>query len=126
MKAAHLTKETVLDMGVTDRGFPHFEVGDRIEVGQFVTEGNKERVQKFEGDVIAFHRKGIGTTFTVRRICSNSIGVERIYPYYAPIIESIKLLKQGLVRRAKLFYLRDRVGKSARIKTRDKIVVRKK
>jgi large subunit ribosomal protein L19 len=116
MKARVLTKETIKDVGVTDRKFPDFKVGDTIEVAQIVKEGEKERIQKFVGDVIAYHRNGIATTFMIRRIGANSIGVERIFPYYSPIISDIRLVKRGKVRRAKLFYIRDRVGKSARIK----------
>ena len=116
MKARVLTKETIKDVGVTDRGFPEFRVGDTIEVAQIVKEGEKERIQKFVGDVIAFHKNGIATTFMIRRIGANSIGVERIFPYYSPIISDVRLVKRGKVRRAKLFYIRDRVGKSARIK----------
>ena len=116
MKARVLTKETIKDVGVTDRGFPNFKVGDTIEIAQIVKEGEKERIQKFVGDVIAYHRNGIATTFMIRRIGANSIGVERIFPYYSPIISEIRLVKVGKVRRAKLFYVRDRVGKSARIK----------
>ncbi len=118
MQAKELTKETILRVDVADRGFPEFRVGDGIEVSQIVKEGAKERIQIFAGDVIAQSRNGIASTFTVRRIAANGIGVERIYPYYSPIIDSIRLLKRGKVRRAKLFYLRDRVGRSARVKER--------
>ena len=116
MKAAGWTKETVLRAGVEGISHTEFRVGDTIEVGYMVKEGSKERIQNFKGDVIAFHRNGIATTFTVRRIGANGIGVERIFPYYSPKISSIQVLKRGVVRRAKLFYVRDRVGKSARIK----------
>ena len=116
MKAKNLTKETILNIDMVDRGFPAFRVGDSIEVSQIVTEGAKERIQHFAGDVIAYSRNGIATTFTVRRIGAGGIGVERIYPYYSPIIDSIRLMKLGKVRRAKLFYLRERLGRSARIK----------
>ena len=116
MKANTLTKETILNVDAVDRKFPVFKVGDTIEVAQFVTEGTKERLQMFVGDVISYHKKGAGTTFTVRRIGANNIGVERIFPYYAPFIDKISLVKQGKVRRAKLFYLRSLVGKAARIK----------
>jgi large subunit ribosomal protein L19 len=118
MKASRLTKETILDLNATDRGFPEFTVGDTIEVAQIVKEGSKERIQKFLGDVISMHNKGISTTFTVRRIGANNIGVEKIFPYHTPMINDIKVIKKGAVRRAKLYYLRDRIGKSARIKER--------
>ena len=96
-----------------------FKTGDTISVGVKVTEGNRSRVQLFDGVVIA-KSAGSGTskTFTVRKI-SNGVGVERIFPYHSPIIDSIKVLKKGKVRRAKLYYLRNLKGKAARIKTRD-------
>lgn len=116
MKAAKLTKETILDIGVSDRGFPVFNVGDTIEVAQAVKEGDKERIQMYEGDVIAIKRNGVATTFTVRRIGANGVGVERIFPYYSKNVSAIKLVKQGSVRRAKLHYLRERTGKAAKIR----------
>jgi large subunit ribosomal protein L19 len=116
MKAAKLTKETILNYGIIDRNFPHFKVGDTIEVAQIIKEGDKERIQLYEGDVIALHNNGVASTFTVRRIGANGIGVEKIFPYYAKTIDSIRLVKHGSVRRAKLTYLRKRLGKSARIK----------
>jgi large subunit ribosomal protein L19 len=122
MKARVLTKETIIDVGTESRNFPDFKVGDTIEVSQIVKEGEKERIQKFAGDVIAYQKNGIATTFMVRRIGANSIGVERIFPYYSPIISDIRLVKRGKVRRSKLFYIRERVGKSARIK--EKILTR--
>ena len=96
-----------------------FKSGDTISVGVKVTEGNRSRVQLFDGVVIA-KSAGSGTskTFTVRKI-SNGVGVERIFPYHSPIIDSVKILKKGKVRRAKLYYLRNLKGKAARIKTRD-------
>lgn len=123
MKASKLTKETILDLNVVDRGFPAFSVGDTVEVGLIVKEGNKERIQKFLGDVICIHNKGIASTFTVRRVGANNIGVEKIFPYYAPVIDRIKVTRRGDVRRAKLYYVRDRVGKAARIKEK---ITRKK
>ncbi len=116
MKASFLTKETILDQGVQDRNFPKFGVGDTIKVALKVKEGNKERIQMFEGAVIAFHNNGIASSFTVRKIASNAIGVEKIFPYHSPVIKDITLLKSGIVRRAKLYYLRDRVGKATKIK----------
>ena len=116
MKASFLTKETILNEGTQDRNFPKFSVGDTVRVAQKVKEGDKERIQMYEGDVIAFHNNGVATTFTVRRIAANGIGVEKIFPYYTPMIKEIKLIKRGVVRRAKLYYLRDRVGKAAKIK----------
>jgi large subunit ribosomal protein L19 len=116
MRAHKLTKETIRNIAVTDRGFPQFGVGDTIEVGLIVKEGNKERIQKFLGDVIAMHNKGISSTFTVRKMGANNIGVEKIFPFHAPMINNIKVVKKGDVCRSKLYYIRKRVGKAARIK----------
>ena len=93
---------------------PEFSQGDTVMVQVRVVEGSRERLQPFEGVVIAIKNRGLGSSFTVRKI-SNGVGVERIFPYHSPIIDSIKVLKKGKVRRAKLYYLRDRTGKSARI-----------
>lgn len=116
MKSKKITKETILQLGVAERSFPEFRVGDTIKVNQRVKEGEKERVQAFEGDVIASRNNGVGSTFVVRKIGANGIAVERIYPYHCPIIDSIELVKKGKVRRAQAYYVRDRVGKSARFK----------
>lgn len=116
MKANKLTKETVAQVGVVDRGFPEFTIGDTIAVSQKITEGDKERLQVFEGDVICQSRNGISSTFTVRKISANSVAIERIFPVFSPLIDSIKVVRRGDVRRAKLYYLRDRVGKAARVK----------
>ena len=122
MKAKGLTRETIRELGVSDRGFPHFEVGDAIAVSLRIKEGNKERLQVFEGDVIAMHKKGASSTFTVRRIASGGVAVERIFPFYLPKIASIKRIRRGKVRRAKLYYMRDRIGKAARVK--EKVLTR--
>jgi len=95
--------------------FPGFKSGDSIVVSYKIIEGAKERIQDFKGDVIQVKGSGAGKTFTVRKI-SNGVGVERIFPYNSPHIVEIKLLKKGKVRRARLFYLRDLVGKKAKIK----------
>ncbi len=124
MKAKQYTKETISNIGIQDRNFPLFRVGDAIAVSQRIKEGNKERLQVFQGDVIAMHKKGASTTFTVRKIGAHGIAVERIFPYYSPLVDSIKLISRGAVRRAKLYYIRDRVGKAARIK--EKVVTKKK
>ena len=116
MKANRYTKETIKEIGMEDRGFPAFAIGDTIEIAQRIKEGDKERTQLFEGDIIAMNNNGIASTFTIRRIGANGVAVERIFPYYSPIIESIKYLRRGDVRRAKLYYMRDRIGKSARVK----------
>src|ERR1700722_12076097 len=110
MKARGYTKETICEIDVVDRGFPKFTVGDAIQVAQIIREGDKQRTQHFEGDVIAMRRHGNASTFTVRRIGANGIAVERVFPYYSPLIESITFLRRGKVRRAKLFYMRDRIG----------------
>ena len=96
-----------------------FKPGDTISVGVKVTEGNRSRVQLFDGVVIS-QSAGDGTskTFTVRKL-SNGVGVERIFPYHSQIIDSVKVLKKGKVRRAKLYYLRNLKGKTARIKTKE-------
>jgi len=124
MKATNLTKETIAQVGVAARNFPDFKVGDTIAVVQFVKEGNdgKERTQTFEGDVLAIRGTGASMSFTVRRIASNNVAVERIYPYYSPVISEVKLVRRGLVRRAKLYYVRDCIGKAGRIK--EKVLTR--
>ncbi|WP_143962781.1 50S ribosomal protein L19 [Litoribacter populi] len=96
--------------------FPSFKAGDTINVHVRITEGNKERIQQFQGTVIQRKNPNSnGETFTVRKI-SNGIGVERIFPILGPSIEKIELLREGKVRRARLFYLRGRHGKAAKIK----------
>ena len=94
---------------------PDFGPGDTVRVHVRVIEGGRERIQAFEGVVIARKGGGIRETFTVRKI-SFGVGVERIFPVHAPIIQTIEVLRRGDVRRAKLYYLRDRVGKATRIK----------
>lgn len=116
MRAKKYTKETILNMGMEDRKFAKFNVGDAVTVAQRIKEGDKERIQIFEGDVIAMHNNGISSTFTVRKIGANAVAVERIFPYYSPLIENVKFLRRGKVRRAKLYYMRERIGKAARVK----------
>ncbi|WP_040211700.1 50S ribosomal protein L19 [Clostridium polynesiense] len=94
---------------------PQFNVGDTVKVYVKVKENNRERVQMFEGTVIKRQNGGIRETFTVRRLAYNT-GVERTFPVNSPIIEKIEVTRRGKVRRAKLFYLRDRVGKAAKVK----------
>ena len=115
MKARIYTRETIRDIGVSDRGFPEFNVGDAIIVNQKIKEGDKERIQAFEGDVIAMKKNGASSSFTIRRIGANSVAVERVFPFQSPLIESIKFLRKGKVRRAKLYYMRDRIGKASRV-----------
>jgi large subunit ribosomal protein L19 len=97
---------------------PDFRPGDAVKVHVKVTEGNRSRVQVFEGDVIARRGSGVRESFTVRKISFNSVGVERTFPVHAPVIDRIEVVRRGKVRRAKLYYLRDRVGKQAKIKER--------
>lgn len=123
MKPDFLTKETILDLDVKDRNFPEFRVGDTIQVAQKIIEGDKQRIQMFAGDVISFQKNGIATTFIVRRIAADNVGVEKIFPYYSPMIDGIKVLKRGDVIRAKLYYVRDKIGKAAKIK--EKIISKK-
>lgn len=96
---------------------PQFNVGDTVKVFFKVREGNKERVQAYEGIVIARKHGGLKETFTVRRI-SSGIGVERVFPLHSPKIEKVEVVRQGEVRRAKLYYLRSRTGKAAKIKAK--------
>ncbi|MHA6333323.1 50S ribosomal protein L19 [Qipengyuania sp. CAU 1752] len=96
---------------------PEFRAGDTLRVGVKVIEGSRERVQNFEGVCIARSNRGMGSNFTVRKM-SFGEGVERVFPIYSPIIDSITVVRRGVVRRAKLYYLRGRTGKSARIAER--------
>ncbi len=96
---------------------PEVHVGDTIKVGVLIQEGGKERVQPYEGVVIAKRNSGINATITVRRVFQG-VGVERVFLIHSPRIDNIKVIQRGKVRRAKLFYLRDRVGKATRIKQR--------
>ena len=95
--------------------FPAFKAGDNITVNYKIIEGNKERIQSFKGDVIKRQGSGFTASFTVRKI-SDGVGVERVFPFFSPNVDSIILNKTGNVRRAKLFYQRKRSGKSARIR----------
>ena len=108
---ANLTKDQIR----TD--LPQFNIGDTIKIHVKIKEGSRERIQMFEGTVIAKKHGGINETFTVRRI-SYGVGVERTFPVNSPKIESIQVVRRGKVRRAKLYYLRDRVGKATRVKER--------
>ena len=109
--------ETIKSELKTD--LPEFQSGDVVSVGVKVIEGDNTRIQIFEGTVIAISSgSNSSKTFTVRKI-SNGIGVERIFPIHSPIVDSIKVLKKGKVRRAKLYYLRSRKGKAARVKVKD-------
>lgn len=98
-----------------DRELPEFRPGDTVRVNVRIREGDKFRIQAFEGVVIAFKRRGLQSTFTVRKV-TFGYGVERVFPLYSPMIESVERLKRGRIRRAKLYYLRQRKGKAARIR----------
>ncbi len=104
------------------RAIPEFQPGDTVIVNVKVREGDRSRVQAYEGVVIARSGGGINESFTVRKI-SYGEGVERVFPVYGPLIDSIKVIRRGKVRRAKLYYLRDRRGKSARIAERTDITL---
>ena len=108
---AILEAEQIAALG---KKIPDFKAGDTVRVGYKVTEGTRTRVQNYEGVCIARSGYGLNESFTVRKI-SYGEGVERVFPMYSPMIEGIKVVRRGAVRRAKLYYLRDRRGKSARI-----------
>lgn len=94
---------------------PKFNIGDTVKVGVNIREGEKERVQMFEGTVIAKRGSGVAETFTVRRV-SYGVGVERVFPIHSPNVVSVEVIRRGRVRRSKLYYLRDRVGKASKVK----------
>jgi large subunit ribosomal protein L19 len=105
----------VQDQMAQKTNFPAFKSGDNVVVNYKIFEGDKFRIQAYRGDVIQVKGHGANKTFTVRKI-SNGVGVERIFPFSSPSIESIEVVKRGKVRRARLYYLRELVGKKARIK----------
>lgn len=110
----------VLDAVVQDylkTDVPEFGVGDTVKVHVKIKEGNRERIQIFEGFVLKRQNGGIGETFTVRRIASG-VGVEKTFPIHSPLVEKIEVVRRGKVRRARLHYMRQRTGKSAKIKTK--------
>lgn len=115
MKAKQYTKETINALGIRPVSSDKFSIGDTVKVAVRIKEGEKERSQSFEGIVIAMHGNGVSSTFTVRKIGANAVAIERIFPIYSPLLESVKLVRKGKVRRAKLFYLRKRVGKAAQV-----------
>lgn len=106
-----------LEKAQADKKIPDFSPGDTVKVNVKIREGTTERVQAYEGVCIARHDTGINASFTVRKI-SHGEGVERVFPLYSPRLDSVELVRRGSVRRAKLYYLRDRRGKSARIAER--------
>ncbi|MBO4445375.1 MAG: 50S ribosomal protein L19 [Clostridia bacterium] len=110
MDALKVITEGQVKENVTD-----FNIGDTVKVHVKINEGNRERVQVFEGTVIAKRGGGVSETFTVRRI-SYGVGVEKVFPVNSPNVEKIEVVRRGKVRRSKLYYLRDRVGKAAKVK----------
>lgn len=112
-----------LEAEMTQKDVPSFAPGDTVVVKVMIKEGNTQRVQAFEGVVIARRNNGFNSSFTVRKI-SHGEGVERVFPLYSPLIEAIEVKRRGHVRRAKLYYLRDRSGRSARI--REKLISKDK
>lgn len=100
---------------IADKQIPDFRAGDTLRLAVTIKEGDKTRVQNYEGVCISIRGEGVSKTITVRKIGANAVGIERIFPIYSDSLEKIEVLRRGRVRRAKLFYLRDRAGKSARI-----------
>ncbi len=111
-----MNRTDFVDVDTLRDDVPDFGPGDTVKVHVRVTEGERSRIQVFEGDVIARKGGGARETFTVRKISFNGIGVERIFPVHSPVLDKIEVTRHGKVRRAKLYYLRDRVGKKAKIK----------
>ncbi|MEG0180009.1 MAG: 50S ribosomal protein L19 [Oscillospiraceae bacterium] len=105
----------IITEGMLKENKPAFNVGDTVNVSVRIKEGERERLQAFEGTVISKKHGGIQETFTVRR-SSYGVGVERVFPVNSPFVESVKVVRKGRVRRAKLYYLRDRTGKAAKVK----------
>lgn len=114
-----MDKLKLAEQTLIDDEYPEFKAGDTVNVHYRVREGDKERIQKFEGIVISRRGSGSNQTFIVRKISAGNIGVERIFPLYSPFIAKIELKKQGDIKRSKLYYLRDRQGKAARVKEKD-------
>ena len=109
-------EKSQIESALNGREIPSFKAGDTLRVGIKIKEGDKSRVQNFEGVCIAVRGSGVGKTFTVRKIGANNVGVEKIFPLYSDTLDKIEVLRIGRVRRAKLYYLRGRRGKAARIK----------
>lgn len=110
MDALKLMSESCLK-----KDLPVVNVGDTVRVQVRIQEGNRERLQAFEGTVIAKKHGGISETFTVRRV-AHGCGIERVFPLHSPVVDRVEVVRKGKVRRAKLYYLRDRVGKAAKVK----------
>lgn len=107
----------IIEQGSMKAEAPQIEVGDLVKVHVKIKEGEKFRIQIFEGTVIAKKHGGINETFTVRRV-AHGCGIERVFPLHSPTIEKVEVVRNGKVRRAKLYYLRDRVGKAAKVKSK--------
>jgi len=128
MKLKNLIKQIENDQ--KKENVPNIMVGDTVRIGFSIQEGNKQRIQNYQGIVVALSNSNLNKTVTVRRIFQG-IGMERIFPIHSPLIKSIEILRQAKVRRAKLYYLRNRVGKSTRLKekfineTKKKIIIHK-
>ena len=105
----------LISQGSLKENAPEVNVGDTVRVHVWIKEGERQRIQAFEGTVIAKKHGGINETFTVRRL-SHGVGVERVFPVHSPSVAKVELVRKGQVRRAKLYYLRDRVGKAAKVK----------
>ncbi|MCE3047705.1 50S ribosomal protein L19 [Helicobacter kayseriensis] len=101
---------------IAGKQVPSFKAGDTLRLGIKIQEGDKSRIQNYEGICIAIRGNGVDRTFTVRKMGANNVGVEKVFPLYSDSLEKIEVLRIGRVRRAKLYYLRDRKGKSARIR----------
>src|SRR5699024_9688978 len=110
-----MDKLTLAEQALVKDEIPAFRAGDRVNVHYRVREGEKERIQQFEGVVISRRGSGPNETFTCRKVSAGNIGVERIFPIHSPFIAEIEIVREGDVRRSKLYYLRDRQGKAARI-----------
>jgi large subunit ribosomal protein L19 len=115
MKLKELVK--AIEANLVKQDLPEISIGDTVKVGVLIQEGNKERVQPYEGTVIAQHRAGVHTTVTVRRVFQG-VGVERVFVIHSPLIKNIEILRRAKVRKAKLYYLRDRIGKGTRLNTK--------
>ena len=105
----------IITEGMVKENKPQFNVGDTVRVSVLIKDGERERIQAFEGTVIAKKHGGVAETFTVRRT-SYGVGVERVFPVNSPFVEKVEVIRKGKVRRAKLFYLRGRTGKAAKVK----------
>ncbi|MBP5618298.1 MAG: 50S ribosomal protein L19 [Clostridia bacterium] len=105
----------MLTAGQLKENAPQFAIGDTVRVFVKIREGERERIQTFEGTVIARNNSGVSETFTVRRV-AYGVGVERVFPLHSPNVDKVEIVRKGKVRRGKLYYLRDRVGKAAKVK----------